>query len=87
MNENEIPLLVADAEGEEVYYEAVLAPPLAVVIGNEGHGPGELLSARAHKKIRIPLHAEVESLNAAIAAALILFEGKRQSEISNPDQL
>lgn len=74
-----ISLVVADAAGEEMYYEAELNPPLALVIGNEGQGPSRLMLQRATRRVRIPLRGGVESLNAAVAAALLLFESARQA--------
>ncbi len=75
---NGIPLAVADAKGDDIYYETCLLPPLAIVIGNEGSGPSAELMAQAGRKVRIPLDGGVESLNAAVAAALLLFESNRQ---------
>ena len=78
LKKREIPILIAEADGEEVYYSTDLLPPLAVVIGSEGSGPSEFIMGKATRRIRIPLSNEVESLNAAVAAALLLFESKRQ---------
>ena len=55
-----------------------LAGPVALLIGNEGNGvPGDLAS-KASGKITIPCPGDVESLNAAIAASILLYEASRQ---------
>ncbi len=81
LGEKKIPLLVADARGEEVYYKTRLLTPLAVAIGSEGHGLGEFILKKATWRVRIPLAGGVESLNAAVAAAVLLFESARQSAV------
>jgi tRNA G18 (ribose-2'-O)-methylase SpoU len=49
-----------------------------VLLGREGQGlPEEALSA-AYERLRIPMQAPVESLNVAVAAALIVYEARRQ---------
>ncbi|MGD0910712.1 MAG: RNA methyltransferase [Terracidiphilus sp.] len=59
-------------------HQANLAKPVAMIIGNEGNGvPGELV-ARADSTITIPCPGPVESLNAAVAASVLLYEAARQ---------
>lgn len=48
------------------------------LIGNEGNGLTEEISSMAEGKIRIPMKGEVESLNAAIAATVLVYEAQRQ---------
>lgn len=50
----------------------------AVAIGNEGGGIDRVLAEGADTAVRIPMRAGVESLNAAIAAAILLYEGMRR---------
>jgi TrmH family RNA methyltransferase len=58
--------------------EADLTGPLAIIIGNEGSGvPRELLS-QAEQSIGVPHSPKVESLNAGIAASVVLYECARQ---------
>ena len=52
-----------------------------IVIGNEAKGPSPLLNHRAEAVVSIPLHHNVESLNAAVAAAVLLFEAAKQRQI------
>jgi len=55
-----------------------LAGPVALLIGNEGNGVSDHLAAQASGRITIPCPGPVESLNAAIAASVLLYEASRQ---------
>jgi TrmH family RNA methyltransferase len=69
-------------EGRPIF-EADLVGPLAVLIGGEGQGlPAPLVDA-ADERVTIPMQAPVESLNAAVTAALILYEARRQTMARN----
>ncbi|HEY8347415.1 MAG TPA: RNA methyltransferase [Symbiobacteriaceae bacterium] len=69
---------VADAGGELVPWEADLTGDLVLVIGNEGAGPSEAARRLAHGVISIPMPGATESLNAGVAASLLLYEALRQ---------
>jgi TrmH family RNA methyltransferase len=59
-------------------FDVDLAGPLAVLIGGEGQGlPASLVDA-ADERVTIPMQPPVESLNAAVTSALILYEARRQ---------
>jgi RNA methyltransferase, TrmH family len=60
------------------YWQVDFRRPTLVLLGNEGAGLSPELAALADLEVTIPLSAEVESLNVAIAAALMLYEAKRQ---------
>jgi RNA methyltransferase, TrmH family len=61
-------------------YQQDLTLPTAFVIGNEGAGLSRDVLNTATHQISIPMHAKLESLNAAAAAAICLFERKRQTD-------
>jgi TrmH family RNA methyltransferase len=65
-----------DAPGS--LYSADLKGPLAWVFGNEGQGVRPEVSVAARLQVRIPMPGNTESLNAAAAAAVCLFETVRQ---------
>lgn len=67
--------------GESLYAQD-FAKPSAFVIGNEGAGLSDKLIQAASKQISIPMHADLESLNAAAAAAICLFERRRQIAVN-----
>ena len=71
-------VLLAEAGSDQMYYEQDLTRPFALIVGNETHGPSRDARALARRSISIPLAAGVESLNAAMAAGIILYEAVRQ---------
>ncbi|MEO5924669.1 MAG: RNA methyltransferase [Bryobacteraceae bacterium] len=73
-----LPLHAADAKAPTVLSEARLAKPCAIIIGSEGRGVSPALAARA-TGLRIPT-VKVESLNAAVAAGILLYEARRQRD-------
>ena len=60
------------------YWEVDWWRPTLILLGNEGAGLSAELAALADLQVRIPLSSGVESLNVAIAAALLLYEAQRQ---------
>jgi TrmH family RNA methyltransferase len=72
--------ILADAGGEHTPWAVDWTRPAALIVGNEAQGAGEAARALARDTVRLPMEAGVESLNAAIAAAVILFEARRQRE-------
>lgn len=71
-------VIASVATQAESLYSTSLIGPLAVAIGNEGAGVSSALLAQATKRVRIPMPGGMESLNAAAAAAICLFECVRQ---------
>jgi TrmH family RNA methyltransferase len=65
-------------KGAEAVDRIDLAGPVALVIGNEGNGVPPELAAEADGAVTIPCPGPVESLNAAIAASVLLYEASRQ---------
>jgi TrmH family RNA methyltransferase len=72
---------LADSAGERSYSEVDWIQPGALIIGGEAQGAGAAAQAAATGRIRIPLAGGVESLNAAVAAGIILFEAVRQRSV------
>ncbi len=60
------------------YHEADYTAKCVLVMGAEGKGLSRLVSERCDSLVRIPLHGRVASLNAAGAAAIVLFEVARR---------
>lgn len=71
-------LYVADAGGDLLPWQADLSAGAALVIGNEGAGPSDLARARADGTVSIPMVGPTESLNAGVAASLLIYEALRQ---------
>lgn len=68
----------AHLEGSCDYDEEDYCQPCAFLIGNEGNGLTKEIADLADAYIKIPMQGRVESLNAAIAASILMFEAARQ---------
>jgi TrmH family RNA methyltransferase len=75
-----LDLWVAEMRAGQAYDEIDWTQPVAVAIGNEAYGTDDELRRLAKGFVHIPMRAESESLNAATAAAIILFEINRWRE-------
>lgn len=73
-----IEVLVAAANSALAADRVRLAHPTAFLIGNEGNGVPVEIAALADGEVRIPCPGPVESLNAAVAASVLLYEASRQ---------
>jgi TrmH family RNA methyltransferase len=73
-----VRVLATTAQGSQPADLVDLARPVALVIGNEGNGIPVDLAAQADGAITIPCPGPVESLNAAVAASVLLYEAARQ---------
>lgn len=71
-------IALASADGAVTYDELDWRVASALIIGSEAHGPSAAARAAATINVRVPLAAGLESLNAGVAAAIILFEAARQ---------
>ena len=69
---------LAEARGDALYMAVDWTGPVALIVGGEAAGAGRQARALAQASVSIPLSADVESLNTAVAAAVILFEVARQ---------
>lgn len=78
LKENGIRTYAAHLDDSCFYDEADYTGGTAFLIGNEGNGLREEISKAADQKIKIPMYGEVESLNAAMAAGILMYEASRQ---------
>jgi len=67
-----------DAKGKEDFREFDGTLPLGLVIGSEGKGMGRLIRDKCDFLIRLPMKGKVTSLNASVAAALLMYEVYRK---------
>lgn len=67
----------AEAGGKNLY-DSKLSGPLALVVGSEGEGISRLLKENCDEIVTIPMQGPVNSLNASVAAGVVLFEIVRQ---------
>lgn len=68
----------AHLQGKEDYTAESYQGKLGILIGNEANGLTEELADMAEKKVKIPMEGELESLNAAVSAALFAYEIHRR---------
>lgn len=73
-----LALIAADPAGDEQYTAIDWRKPAVLVVGNEPNGLSTAWQAAADHRVRIPLAPGAESLNAAVAAGVMLFEAVRQ---------
>ena len=78
LKEKHIAVCAAHLQGSVEYTACRYTGGTAFLIGNEGNGLSEALTQAASHRIRIPMEGAVESLNAAVSAAILLYEAKRQ---------
>jgi len=71
-----------DSESDKLYTDVDYTTPIAIVVGNEGKGIRQLVKEKCDFVVRIPLYGIVQSLNASVAGALIMYEVIRQRKIS-----
>lgn len=72
-------LWIVGAEmGGETYYSKDMTGPVALVIGSEGEGLGRLIKENCDYLVSIPMKGRISSLNAAVSAAIIMFEIQKQ---------
>ena len=78
MKEHGIRTYATHLAGELAYDEPDYRTPSAFFVGNEGNGLRDQVAELADTYIKIPMAGQVESLNAAIAATVVMFEAGRQ---------
>jgi 23S rRNA (guanosine2251-2'-O)-methyltransferase len=68
----------ADASAEQDVYASDLTGPIALVIGNENRGLGRLIREKCDFLVKLPMLGRIQSLNASVAAGVLLYEIVRQ---------
>jgi TrmH family RNA methyltransferase len=74
----DLTVYLADMQGDVAYDAADWRSSWALIIGSEAHGESDAAAQLAHRRVYIPMASETESLNAGVAAGVILFEAARQ---------
>ena len=73
-------IAVTDPAGGRPYYEEDLSRNTALVIGNEGNGVSDEVMALADIRVTLPMKGSIESLNAAVSAAILMYEAVRRDD-------
>lgn len=74
LKENNIEVYAAHLKGEKSYSDVKYSDRSLILIGNEGRGLTEQATMMADTLVKIPMQGKVESLNASVAAAILMFE-------------
>jgi 23S rRNA (guanosine2251-2'-O)-methyltransferase len=64
----------SDGNADQSYDQVDYDMPVALVIGNEGTGISQLLKKKCDFLVRLPMHGQVSSLNASVAAGILMYE-------------
>lgn len=78
LKERNVKLYAAHLKGNEFYHQMDFKGASAFLIGNEGNGLKEETAAAADVYMKIPMEGKVESLNAAVASVILMYEAARQ---------
>lgn len=76
-----LALWLAEARAGTIYQRVDWRGPSALIIGSEAAGPSPAARGLASRPVNIPMPGQAESLNAAVAAGIILFEAARQRRL------
>ena len=82
LKERNIWVVGATGNASQPYTDWDWNLPVAVFLGNEGRGLHRLVSERCDALVRIPVVGQIESLNVAVAAGVLLYEARRQRAIN-----
>jgi len=69
-----------DSEDAEPLFDTSVRPPIVVVVGSEGYGIRRLVRERCDLVVSLPMLGRIESLNAAVAGSIALYEVVRDAE-------
>ena len=75
-----VSVYAAHLKGEKFYTELDFKGPTAFMIGNEGNGLTDEMADLATSYLKIPMEGQLESLNASVAASLLMYETHRQRD-------
>ncbi len=81
LHEHGVHTYAAHLKGETFYDSFSFCEPTAFLIGNEGNGLTKTTADMAESYLKIPMEGSVESLNAAVATALLMYETHRQRSV------
>lgn len=76
MKEKGVWVYAADMDGKP-YYETDMSGAIAIIVGSEGKGVGRLVKENADVVVSIPMKGRINSLNASVAASILMFEASK----------
>lgn len=79
LKDNGLWIIGTDGEAKTYYYEQDLTGPIAIIIGSEGFGMSKLVKQNSDMLVKIPMKGQITSLNASVAAGIVLYEAVKQN--------
>ena len=76
MKKRGVWVYAADMDGKP-YYETDMSGAIAIIVGSEGKGVGRLVKENADIVVSIPMKGKINSLNASVAASILMFEASK----------
>ncbi|MFA4844040.1 MAG: 23S rRNA (guanosine(2251)-2'-O)-methyltransferase RlmB [Candidatus Margulisiibacteriota bacterium] len=78
LRDQSLTVFGVEIDGKRLYNQADYRGPVALVIGSEGAGIARLVKERCDEVVRLPMRGKINSLNASVAAGILLYEVLRQ---------
>lgn len=78
LQEKNIHIFAATLQNSNEYHQENYTKPTAIVVGTEATGLTEIWRENATQNINIPMQGKIDSMNVSVAAAIVVFEAKRQ---------
>ncbi len=78
LKKNNIWIVAADMDGDRSIYTHDFSGAIGIVVGSEGKGVSRLVKENCDFVVQIPMKGEINSLNASVAASLMMYEAARQ---------
>lgn len=79
LKEKKYWITAADMDGEKAFFESDLKGNVGIVIGSEGEGIRRLVREKCDFIVNIPMKGRIQSLNASVAASILMYEVVRQN--------
>jgi TrmH family RNA methyltransferase len=81
--EKNIRIYATTLQNSNEYHKETYTEASAIVVGTEATGLTEIFKEKATQNINIPMQGKIDSMNVSVAAAIVLFEAKRQRAFKN----
>lgn len=78
LKENGVSIYAAHLNGKDYYDDENYKESTGFIIGNEANGLTDKIAEKADKLVKIPMSGQLESLNAAVACAILMYEAKKK---------
>ena len=78
LNKNNMNIYATTLQNSNPYFQENYTKPTAIVVGTEATGLTTIFREKATQNINIPMQGKIDSMNVSVAAAIVLFEAKRQ---------